>query len=64
MHRQIHEDEPVIHRTVIPMNVNNTHIPTNTQFLTKQLKLYNGKKKASLTNGACIIGWWPVENSR
>ena len=32
------------------------HKPMNTWFSTKELKLYNGRKKASLTNGAGITG--------
>ena len=35
--------------------------PMNTRFSTKELKLYNGRKKASLTNGAGITGCQPVE---
>ena len=38
-----------------------THIPMNTWFLTKKLKVYNGRKKASSTNGAGITGCQPVE---
>ena len=37
------------------------HTPVNTRFLTKKLKLYNGKKKAFSTNGAGITGYQHVE---
>ena len=33
------------------------HTPMNTQLLTKKPKLYSGKKKASSTNSAVIIGY-------
>ena len=38
------------------------HITVNTLFLMKKVKLYNGWKKASSTNGAGITGCQPVEN--
>ena len=40
------------------------HTRTNTWFLTKKLKVYNGKKKASSTNGAGITGCQHVEECK
>ena len=37
------------------------HTSMNTQFLIKKLKLYNGKKKISLTNGGGITGCQNIE---
>ena len=42
----------------------NTHTPINTWFLTKMLKIYNGQKKASSTNGAGINECQHVENEK
>jgi hypothetical protein len=33
-----------------------THTPLDTLFLIKKLKLYNGKMKGSLINGASLTG--------